>query len=180
MKVTYIKPVQTGCARNEQGELTAPDFDIMLKGPIQFTGPIIRTFPTNSNPPAHRTLPQNLLIGNFTRPYSPVRAVGRKRKRQDKIGIGRRRRRRAHPIKPDNNHARFNGAPWTSARPHNVPKTRDLNHTFLSVNAIRQRAVALAGVVMNNYCNAPKISFLKTTWKPFVTQSARAVSGGSL
>ena len=157
IKVTYVKPVQTGCARNEQGELTAPDFDIMLKGPIQFTGSYHSHVPYQFEPACSPHLAAKLANKEISLDHIAqcVRWVGNENGRTKLVlveGAGG----VLTPLSPTTTMLDLMerlGLPLVLIT---SPKLGTLNHTFLSINAIRQRALALAGVVMNNYCNAPE------------------------
>ena len=156
-EVTYVKPVQTGCIRNEQGELTAPDFDFMLQGAIQFTGSYHSHVPYQFEPACSPHLAAKLVHVeiSFDHIAQCVDWVGNENGRTKWVlveGAGG----VLTPLSATTSMLDLMerlGLPLVLVT---SPKLGTLNHTLLSINAIRQRPVALAGVVMNNFCNAPE------------------------
>ncbi|MGB7569267.1 MAG: dethiobiotin synthase [Chitinivibrionales bacterium] len=155
LDVTYVKPVQTGCVRNELGELTAPDFDIMLKGPIQFTGSYHSHVPYQFEPACSPHLAAKLANREISLDHIAqcVRWVGIENGRAKLVlveGAGG----VLTPLSATTSMLDLIGRLGLPVVLVVSPKLGTLNHTLLSINAIRQRALPLAGVVMNNYCNA--------------------------
>jgi dethiobiotin synthase len=156
IKVTYVKPVQTGCVRNEQGELTAPDFDIMLQGPIQFTGSYHSHVPYQFEPACSPHLAAKLDKKeiSFDHIAQCVHWVGNENGTRVKWVLVEGAGGVLTPLSAATSmldlmvHLKLPVVLVTS------PKLGTLNHTFLSINAIRQRALPLAGVVMNNHSDA--------------------------
>lgn len=154
-RVTYVKPVQTGCVRNEQGELSAPDFDAMLKGPIQFTGSYHSHVPYQFEPACSPHLAAKLDNKeiSFDHIARCVQWVGGENGTSARWVLVEGAGGVLTPLGAtasmlDLMH--YLGLPVVLVT---TPKLGTLNHTFLSVNALRQRSLPLAGVVMNNHSN---------------------------
>jgi dethiobiotin synthase len=157
VKVTYVKPVQTGCIRNQQGALQSPDFDYMLQSPIYFTGSYHSHVPYQFEPACSPHLAARLadteisldhivqciqwvcgengqakwvLVEGAGGIFAPLGASATMLDLMERIGL-----------------------PVILVT---TPKLGTLNHTLLSINALRQRSLTLAGVVMNNGGNAAK------------------------
>jgi dethiobiotin synthase len=157
VEVTYVKPVQTGCVRNERGELTAPDFDTMLRGPIQFTGSYHSHVPYQFEPACSPHLAAKLANKeiSFDHIAHCVQWVSHENGRMKWVlveGAGG----VLTPLSAALSMLDLMGRLGLPLVLVTTPRLGTLNHTLLSINAIRQHGLSLAGVVMNNYCNAPE------------------------
>lgn len=153
-RVTYMKPVQTGCFADENGTLIAPDFQYVLSGKAIMTGNLNQHIPYRFEPAC-----------------SPHLAA----KMENKIISFEQIAKCLTKISDDNTITIVEGAGGILAPLSETtfiidlilhlqlpvivvtsPHLGTLNHTFLTLKVLRQTGAQLAGVVLNNCRNEPE------------------------
>jgi len=157
VKVTYVKPVQTGCTRNQQGDLQAPDFEYMLQGPIYYTGSYHSHVPYRFEPAcsphlAARLAGKELSLDHIAHCIQWVAGENGQTGWVLVEGAGG----VLAPLNASTTMVDLMGRLGFPVVLVTTPKLGTINHTFLSINALREKGVALAGVVMNNCLNIPE------------------------
>ncbi|MDO5576329.1 MAG: dethiobiotin synthase [Fibrobacter sp.] len=151
--VTYMKPVQTGCAKDENGILRAPDFEFVMSGKSTQTSSYENHVPYRFEPACSPHLAAEL--SSVTISTDHICSCLTK-------------------ISSDNTLTVVEGAggAWVPLNENETmmdlmqkvgfpvilvtaPKLGTLNHTFLSLNTLKEKGIKVAGVVMNNCGNVP-------------------------
>jgi dethiobiotin synthetase len=153
---TYFKPVQTGCFSNEKGELISPDFQFILEGGLQLSAEYSTHVPYRfkaacSPHLACRLENQDISIVHINDCYNKLKG----NKDNSRLVVVEGAGGIYAPIKNDF----FMIDLMVSL---NLPiilvvsqKLGTINHTLLSINALQQRSLRLAAVIMNNADGAP-------------------------
>lgn len=147
--VSYMKPVQTGCERAENGMLAAPDVQhvvsVMGKDCIEFD--VVYTFEPACSPHlAARLADVSISLDVIFDRYEKLKS------RSDLTLVEG-----AGGILVPLNDKHFTTDLIAGLRIPAVlvvtPGLGTLNHTFLSLEVLKQRGISIAGVVINNVCN---------------------------
>ena len=151
--VTYMKPVQTGCTRNNQGNLSAPDFEYVMSGKTMQTGTYDQHVPYRFEPACSPHLAAQL--ASVTISIEHISECFRKISHHNTITIVEGAGGVLVPLNERDNMADLMlhlGLPVILVT---APKLGTLNHTLLSLNALEEKGIKTAGVVMNNCGNEP-------------------------
>jgi dethiobiotin synthase len=172
VSVTYMKPIQTGCVRNAQGNLSAPDFEYMLKGKmtqtVSYQTHVSYCFEPACSPHlAAKLIKQNISLEHIHQCFTEVSKNRTILTLVEGAGgvmvpLG------SNTLMIDLIHSL--GLPAIVVT---TPELGTLNHTLLTLMALKQRSIPIAGVVMNNCRNIPKdfiysenLSYLRNATHP--------------
>ncbi len=153
-KVTYMKPVQTGCFVDENGLLVAPDFQYVFQGKAIMNGTLDQHVPYRFKPAcsphlAAKIAKQSISLNHI---YDCLIKISKENTLTIVEGAG-------GVLAPISEtafnidlilHLQLPVILVTS------PNLGTLNHTFLSLKELRSAGVTLAGIVFNNCRNVPK------------------------
>ncbi|MDD5674654.1 MAG: dethiobiotin synthase [Chitinivibrionales bacterium] len=168
---TYFKPVQTGCARDEAGELGAPDFEYLLKNGLVQTAPYEVHVPYRFEPACSPHLAARLANQTISLDHCNecLQILGRDNMVVLAEGAGG----VAVPLGKDvymYDCMRAFGLPAILVT---TPDLGTLNHTLLSFSVLLQKGIRVAGIIVNNsknnnenYIYRENISFLKEYFNP--------------
>ncbi len=152
-KISYIKPVQTGCVYNNKGKLTAPDADYVFGGSAIQNKAYEYHVPYRFEPACspHLAARQNSVTISFDTINNSLKTISSQMDMVLVEGAG--------GILAPLSETTF----MLDLMCHldlpvilvTTPKLGTLNHTLLSVRAIIQSKLTVAGVVINNADNHP-------------------------
>ena len=172
--VTYFKPVQTGCVLNEKGELVAPDFEFVVQaGAKPIAGYSIHVpyrFKTACSPHlACRLDNQSISFAHINYCFKILKGDENRSRLVVVEGAG--------GIYTPLGNASFMIDLMASLKLPIIlvvsPRLGTLNHTLLSLNALRSHKLSIAGVVMNHSDSAPS-DFITADNSEFVRESVRS------
>jgi dethiobiotin synthase len=151
--VSYCKPVQTGCS-GQSGNLQAPDFDFVMQGRARQVASYdvhvpYRFLPACSPHLAAAMAQTSISVDHVAGCVNTVANLCDCVIVEGAGGV-------AVPIDDTRNMLDLMVACRLPVILVTTPKLGTLNHTFLSIMALRQHALTLAGVVFNNSGNAEK------------------------
>ena len=169
--VTYMKPVQTGCLRDDSGRLQAPDFEYMVQGRIVQTAPYETHVPYRFEPAcsphlAARLAEQEISMDVIERCFAEVS------KNRTILTIVEGAGGVMVPLGPTGYMIDVIAQLGLPAIVVTTSELGTLNHTLLTIQALRQRSLPLAGVVMNNCRNAAE-DFIFSGNRSYLQQAAR-------
>lgn len=153
-KVTYMKPVQTGCFADENGLLIAPDFKYVMEGKAIMNGTLDQHVPYRFEPAcsphlAARMANQSISLSHI---YNCLIQISKENTLTIVEGAG--------GILAPISETSFNIDLILHLQLPVILVTSThlgtLNHTFLSVKELRNAGATLAGIVFNNCRNVPK------------------------
>jgi dethiobiotin synthase len=148
VSVSYLKPVQTGCYSNENGDLIAPDFEFIRQGGILGNSPYELHVPYRFKPACSPHLAAKLDNSEILFPV--INQCLETLQTNSKLVIVEGAGGVYVPLKNDvfmMDLIAFLNMPVILVV---SPKLGTLNHALLSINALRERSLRLAGVVMND------------------------------
>ena len=151
--VTYMKPVQTGCTRNNQDNLSAPDFEYVMGGKAIQTGTYDQHVPYRFKPACSPHLAAQQ--ASVTISIDHISECFRKISPHNTITIVEGAGGVMVPFSQRDNMLDlmlYLGLPVILVT---SPKLGTINHTLLSLNALKEQGIKTAGVVMNNCSNEP-------------------------
>jgi dethiobiotin synthase len=169
--ITYMKPVQTGCPRSPHGDLQAPDFDYLLQGRMKQTAAYETHVPYRFEPAcsphlAARLAGQEISMDVIERCFAEV---SKNRTILTIVeGAGGVMVPLGQTVYMIDVIAHL-GLPTVVVT---TPELGTLNHTLLAIQALRQRSITLAGVVMNNCRNAAE-DFIFSGNRAYLQEAAR-------
>lgn len=150
-RVTYLKPVQTGCEEDGEGSLIAPDVEHVLAGRAIRCETYDDHVPYRFAPACSPHLAARM-AGVTIDPARIREAFAALRRRADTVlveGAGG-----IHvPLREDYYTLDLVADLGLPAVVVTTPRLGTLNHTLLTVSALRRRGIAVAGIVMNNHAN---------------------------
>ena len=153
-QVTYMKPIQTGCVRNAEGKLSAPDFDYVMSGSSVMTGPYDTHVPYRFEPACSPHLAATLASETISLEY--IRDCLHNLDSYEGITLVEGAGGVLVPLSQNMytvdliQHLQLPVILVTS------PHLGTLNHTFLSIKELHAAGLTLAGVVLNNCRNVPE------------------------
>lgn len=153
-KVTYMKPVQTGCFIDNSGLLTAPDFQYVMEGKAVMTGEINQHVPYRFQPACSPHLAAQLEKRPIS--FNHVSECLLQISTDDTIVVIEGAGGVLAPLSETSFmidlilHLQIPVILVTS------PHLGTLNHTFLSIKELHHAGATLAGIVFNNCRNVPQ------------------------
>ncbi len=154
LSVSYLKPVQTGCDREKDGQLRAPDFEVVLGtsriARDDYAVHVPYRFVPACSP--HLAARQAGTGISLDRPAECLALLGKDRTTVIVEGAG-------GVLVPLNQRDTIADLMLKLALPVVVvtsPRLGTLNHTFLTLEALDTRGLRLAGLVFNNAEGLPK------------------------
>jgi dethiobiotin synthetase len=167
MPVTYFKPVQTGCRPDADDELVSPDFEYILGKGVKRAGEyrthVPYRFKEACSPHLAARLERKDISFNYIDDCFKKLAKGDRSRMVVVEGAG-------GLFTPLGKDAFMLDLMAALALPVVLvvsPKLGTLNHTLLSISALRQRSLKLAGVVMNDSKGLP-LDFIYADNKEFI------------
>lgn len=153
-KVTYMKPVQTGCFADENGSLVAPDFQYVLEGKAIMTGTLEQHIPYRFEPACSPHLAAKLKKQSISMSHIKNCLVQISKENTLVIVEG------AGGVLAPISETAFNIDLILHLQLPVILVTSThlgtLNHTLLSLKELRRAGATLAGIVLNNCRNVPK------------------------
>lgn len=146
--VTYMKPVQTGCVRDKQGNLVAPDFDYVMKNGAVMTAELDDHVPYRFEPACSPHLAASL--AGVTISLEDIRVKYARVSDRKSVTIVEGAGGVLTPLSETTSmldlmlHLRLPVVLVTS------PRVGTINHTLLTVEALVKRGIEPAGIVVNN------------------------------
>lgn len=147
-RVTYFKPVQTGCAPDEEGRLVAPDFEYVMKGKAVQTSSYEDHVPYRFEPACSPHLAANMAGTHISIDFVLDRLESVKRG-QDLVlveGAGG----VLAPLDETTLMLDLMKAVNFPVVLVTAPKLGTLNHTFLSLDVLKNAGITVAVVAFNN------------------------------
>jgi dethiobiotin synthetase len=149
--VTCMKPVQTGCVKNSEGELQAPDFDHIMEGKARMNGTYSEHVPYRYEPGCSPHLAAslagtNISFDHISSSFAKVAAGTDITLVEGAGGI-------LAPLSETTYiidlivHLNLPVIVVTS------PKLGTLNHTFLTLRVLRESGLHIAGIIVNAIAN---------------------------
>jgi dethiobiotin synthetase len=155
--VTYLKPVQTGCQPDGEGELVAPDFEYILQSGFQriaeYRTHVPYRFKESCSPHLAARLGRKDISFNYIKDCL-IKLTKEEDRAQLAIVEGA-----GGIYTPLGKSAFMLDLMATLDLPVILvvsPKLGTLNHTLLSINALHERSLRLAGVIMNDAYGLPQ------------------------
>jgi dethiobiotin synthase len=145
---TYMKPVQTGCIRDPQGNLTAPDFDQVMKNGASMSAAMDDHVPYRFEPACSPHLAASL--AGVTISLEHIREKFARVSDKKSITIVEGAGGVLTPLSETESmtdlmlHLRLPAVVVT------LPRVGTLNHTLLTLEALEKRGIEPAGLVVNN------------------------------
>jgi len=147
-----MKPVQTGCTRNEQGDIMAPDFEFMRQGSMTQTASYKTHVPYRFEPScsphlAAHMADQKISFAHIRRCFTELCGQGEVMTLVEGAGGV------MVPLGPEGfmidliAHLELPVIVVTS------PHLGTINHTLMTFEALKSRGIAVAGVIANNCRN---------------------------
>jgi dethiobiotin synthase len=154
-RVTYMKPVQTGCFRDKHGNFRAPDLEYLLHGNISLTSTYENHVPYMFEPACSPHLAARIAgekispekINNCFEKVSCNRTV-----LTIVEGAG-------GAIVPVNKSEFMTDIMLSLDLPVIIvtsPGLGTINHTMLTIEALKRRSIPIAALIMNNHENLPE------------------------
>jgi len=173
LPVTYMKPVQTGCLRGPQGELSAPDFEMLLKGPVSQTNPYAVHVPYRFEPScsphlAARMANQEISFAHIKRCFTELCG------QRDVITLVEGAGGVLVPLGPEGfmiDLIAYLGLPVVVVT---SPHLGTINHTLLTIKALKSRGITPAGLIVNNCRNLPR-DFIYSDNIDFIRQAIGSI-----
>lgn len=153
-RVTYLKPVQTGCERARTGELVAPDFEYVIAGGATRIGSCELHVPYRFEPACSPHLAAemasvSLVFSHIKRSFDQLAEAVDVVVVEGAGGL-------LVPLGVEGYMTDLIDYLAIPVVLVTSPRLGTLNHTLLSIEALASRGLKLLGIVYNNHDNAPE------------------------
>ncbi|MBD3317392.1 MAG: dethiobiotin synthase [Chitinivibrionales bacterium] len=153
-RVTYLKPVQTGCIKQPDGELVAPDYEHVMAGKATKCGTYADHVPYRYAPACSPHLAAQLAHEKIA--FSRIDAAFCMLTRRADITIVEGAGGIQVPLGAGLFTLDLVAELGIGTVVVTTPRLGTLNHTFLTIEALRRRNIKLLGVAFNNHVQHPK------------------------